>query len=99
MSGARGTSLFLDSVWRCLAPSGALVLSSGALRRTGLLVLDTSVSLVVTWTFSVRLSSTILLAGRGLPEAERLWEVEAELCVLKLGFGDPPDTPEAAPCL
>lgn len=95
-SGARGTSLVLDSVWRCFTASGALALSSGALRRTGLLVLDTSVSLVVTWTFSVRRSSTTLLVGRGLPEADRLWEVDAELCVLKLGFGD---TPDDAPCL
>jgi hypothetical protein len=79
--------------------SGGLALSSGTLRRTGLLVLDTSVSLVVTWTFSVRRSSTTLLVGRGLPEADRLWEVDAELCVLKLGLGDTPDMPEDAPCL
>ena len=47
-----------------------------ALLRSGLLVLDTRVSLVVTCTLSVLLSSTALLVGRGLPEAVRLCEVE-----------------------
>ena len=47
-----------------------------ALLRSGLLVLDTSVSLVVTCTLSVLLSSTARLVGRGLPEAVRLWDVE-----------------------
>lgn len=67
--------------------SGALGLDSSAaarrlspvavaLLRSGLLVLDTRVSLVVTCTLSVLLSSTARLAGRGLPEAVRLCAVE-----------------------
>lgn len=69
-----------------------------ALLRSGLLVLDTRVSLVVTCTLSVLLSSTTRLAGRGLPEAVRLCVVdtlegcgdglscllESDLSVLKL---------------
>lgn len=70
----------------CLA-SGAFGLGSSAaarrlspvavvLLRSGLLVLDTRVSLVVTCTLSVLLSSTARLDGRGLPEAVRLCDVE-----------------------
>lgn len=74
----------MDSL--CLA-SGAFCLDSSAvarrlspvavaLLRSGLLVLDTRVSLVVTCVLSVLLSSTARLVGRALPEAVRLCEVE-----------------------
>jgi hypothetical protein len=55
---------------RCRSPNAVPLL------RSGLLVLDTRVSLVVTCTLSVLLSSTVLLVGLGFPEAVRLCGAE-----------------------
>ena len=61
-----------------LLGSAGLCLSEGcdegAVRRSGLRVLLVTVSLVVTWTLSVRLSSTPLFV-RCVPDAALLWEV------------------------
>lgn len=75
---SRGISLCFDSAWRCRDGSFVFHLSEGPLsldRRSGLLVRDTSFSLVVMVVRSVLLSSVLLLAGRGLPEADLLWAV------------------------
>lgn len=59
-----------------MAPSLFRGFSLGAPRRSGLLVRDTKVSLVVTCTLSVLLSSTARLDGLGFPDADRLWDVD-----------------------
>jgi len=77
-SGASTLDLGLGSPEYALLGSAGLCLSEGcaegAGRRSGLRVLWVTVSLVVTWTLSVRLSSTPLFV-RCVPDAALWWEV------------------------
>lgn len=74
-AGSTLVSLDLVSAALCFDASTFRGLSLGAPRRSGLLVRDTKVSFVVTWTLSVLLSSTVRLEGLGFPDAVRLWDV------------------------
>lgn len=96
-SADRGASLVLASADRGLGGSSCLDLSSVEARRGGLLVLVINVSLVVTCTFSVRRSSTARLTCRGLPEAERLWAVDAESAAAAPYRGSAAPVPGTAP--
>lgn len=74
-AGSARASLGRVSAALCLGASTFRDFSPGAPRRSGLLVRDTKVSLVVTCILSVRRSSTARLDGLGFPDAVRLWDV------------------------
>lgn len=82
--GSVAGSFCLPSTVRGRTVSLGFHFSGGTLslvRLSGLLVRDTSLSLVVTVTLSVLRSRslTVVLLDLGFPEAERLWAVVVEL--------------------